>query len=269
MFSISRPLPLFPSIPALVGIAIAVGTLSTTSIVTPARAADCNVLLDDFNRAVDAGDEAKAQGFVDRIATDADCGRFQVPAQRRLAALRLTAAQLLMARGRPVNDFDRLLKSAESPEVLWQASATIGEVRFGERRFSDAAQAYDRAIEIIKNETLTPIATLEIRNRRAGREIGAVAAPGGQWRLSRRRSLRADRQGLRATAHWVASIRARCAASSRGPCRSRSRSSIAKPTFTGVGEQAAQELVTALKEQRPSRITWLAIPTCAAPQNST
>src|SRR5580765_406688 len=137
--------------------AMAVGCLLAASVLAaPARAADCNALLDDFNRTVDAGEEAKAQAFVDQIATDADCGRFQVPAQRRLAALRLTAAQLLMARGRPVGDYDRLLKSAEAPEVLWQASATMGEVRFGERRFTDAAQAYDRAIEIIKNETLTP-----------------------------------------------------------------------------------------------------------------
>jgi hypothetical protein len=112
-------------------------------------------LLEDFNRAVDAGEESKAQGFVDKIATDADCGRFQVPAQRRLAALRLAAAQLLMARGRPIFDFDRLLTSAESPEVLWQASATMGEVRLAAPLRRRGA-AYDRAIEIIKNETLTP-----------------------------------------------------------------------------------------------------------------
>src|SRR5215470_16327709 len=62
-----------------------------------------------------------------------------------------------MARGRPVAEYERLLSAAESPEVLWQASATLGEVRFGERRFAEAAQAYDRAIEIVKNETLTPV----------------------------------------------------------------------------------------------------------------
>jgi len=39
------------------------------------------------------------------------------------------------------------LVTAEMPEVLWQASATLARWRFGERRFVDAAQAYDRAIE--------------------------------------------------------------------------------------------------------------------------
>ena len=64
----------------------------------------------------------------------------------------------LMARGRPTANIERLLTEAERPEVLWQASATMGEVRFGERRFVDAAMAFDRAIEIIKNETRTPTA---------------------------------------------------------------------------------------------------------------
>ena len=86
--------------------------------------------------------------------------------QRRLAAQRLSVVQLMMARGRPFADYDRLLLAAQSPEVLWQASATVGEVRFGERRFVEAAQAYDLAIEIIKNESLTPARTVEIRYRR-------------------------------------------------------------------------------------------------------
>ena len=54
-------------------------------------------------------------------------------------------------------DFERLLDAAEATEVLWQASATLAEVRFGERRFQEAAKIFDRAIEIVKNETLTPI----------------------------------------------------------------------------------------------------------------
>ena len=93
------------------------------------RAADCTDLVEAFNRAVDAGREREAQHLVDRIAQEALCGRFQVPAQRRLAALRLAAVQSLLARGRPYAEIDRLLTEAERPEVLWQASATLGEVR--------------------------------------------------------------------------------------------------------------------------------------------
>src|SRR5450631_4253627 len=136
---------------------LAAALIGASVLPVSASAEDCQPLLDDFNRAIDSGAESQAQGLVDRIATSADCGRYQVPAQRRLAALRLNLAQLMMARGRPVTDYEHLLLAAQSPEVLWQASATMAEVRFGERRFVDAAQSYDLAIEIIKNETLTPL----------------------------------------------------------------------------------------------------------------
>ena len=103
--------------------------IAITLIAAPAaRAADCQGMLNEFNRAVDNGREKEAQALVDKIATSADCGKFQVPVQRRMAAVRLSAAQLLMARGRPVSDFERLLTAAEAPEVLWEASATVGEV---------------------------------------------------------------------------------------------------------------------------------------------
>src|SRR5262249_15252904 len=118
----------------------------------------------------------QAQRQVDAIATSADCGRYQVAAQRRLAAQRLSNIHFLMARGRPVRDFERILVAAESPEVLWQASATMGEVRFGERRFVEAAEAYDRAIEIVKNETLTPAAPSNF-------EISGLIDRAGQARL--------------------------------------------------------------------------------------
>ena len=119
----------------------------------PVLAADCGPLLDRFNQAIDTAQEAGAQALVDEIAGSADCGEFQTRAQQRLAALRLSAAQILMARGRPPAEYERLLTASETTEVLWQASATLGEVRFGERRFAEAAEAYDRAIDIVKNET--------------------------------------------------------------------------------------------------------------------
>src|SRR4051812_7832285 len=89
----------------------------------PARAADCPQVVDEFNRAVDGDLEAQAQLLTDRIAMDAQCGRFQIAVQRRLAAFRLAAVQFLMARGRPAADYERLLTEAERSEVLWQASA--------------------------------------------------------------------------------------------------------------------------------------------------
>jgi outer membrane protein OmpA-like peptidoglycan-associated protein len=211
-------------------------------------------MLAAFNRAADAGQEDAAQTQIDRIATSAECGRFQIPAQRRLAALRLSTVQLLMARGRPPADFERLLVAAEKPEVLWQASATLGEVRFGQRRFADAAEAYDRAIETMKNESLTPTAPSKF-------EIDGLVERSGQARL-----LAANGAGASEGQKFVKTARDQ-RDGTLGGFYSRSVRGIVpralpipitfvfrETTFTDVGQQAAREFTAALKEQAPSRI---------------
>jgi outer membrane protein OmpA-like peptidoglycan-associated protein len=221
---------------------------------SPTHAADCPSMLGAFNRAVDAGQEPEAQSLIDKIATSADCGRLQVAAQRRLAALRLSAAQLLMARGRPVGDFERLLIAAEAPEVLWQASATLGEVRFGERRFVDAAQAYDRAIEIVKNESLTATAPskFEIEGliERSGQSrllaANGASAGGGEKFVQTARDQRDGTLG----GFYSRSVRGIVARALPVPITFEYRETV----FTGVGQEAARELIEALKEQKPAHI---------------
>src|SRR5258708_447839 len=221
----------------------------------PARAADCGQLVEEFNRAVDAGREAEAQLLTDRIAMDAQCGRFQIGVQRRLAAFRLAAVQFLMARGRPSADYERLLTEAERSEVLWQASATMGEVRFGERRFVDAAMAFDRAIEIVKNETRTPVAPSKF-------EIEGLVDRAGQARL-----LAANLASINENGGFVKTARDQRDGTLGGIYSPSVRGIVpraipvpitfvyAKTSFTGIGKEAAQELLTAIKEQHPGRIT--------------
>src|SRR3954454_10718256 len=221
---------------------------------TSARAADCPQAVEEFNRAVDAGREADAQQLVDRIAMDAQCGRVQVAAQRRLAAFRLAAVQFMMARGRPSADYERLMTDAERSEVLWQASATMGEVRFGERRFVDAAMAFDRAIEIVKNETRTPAAPSKF-------EIEGLVDRAGQARL-----LAANLASANENGGFVKTARDQRDGSLGGIYSPSVRGIVpraipvpitfdyAKTSFTGVGKEAAQELLSAIKEQKPDRI---------------
>jgi outer membrane protein OmpA-like peptidoglycan-associated protein len=220
----------------------------------PVSAADCQALLDEFNHAIDNGRESDAQTLVDKISTSAECGRFQVASQRRLAALQLSAAQLLMARGRPVADFERLLDAADSSEVLWQASATMGEVRLGQRRFVDAAQAYDRAIEIVKNETLTlgPPTKAEIEGlveRSAQARLlaasGVDAGDNGKFVQTAR-----DQRDGTLGGFYSRSVRGIVPRALPVPITFDYRTA----TFTRVGEEAARELIVALKEQRPARM---------------
>lgn len=218
-----------------------------------ARSADCTELVEGFNRAVDAGREREAQQVVDRIAQDAQCGRFQIAAQRRLAALRLAAVQSLLARGRPTAEFDRLLTEAERPEVLWQASATLGEVRFGERRFVHAAMAFDRAIEIMKNETRTPTAPskFEIEGLidRAAQARLLAANVAGAESGNFVRTARDQRDG-KLGGIYSPSVRGIVPRAIPVPITFE----YAKTTFTDVGAEAARELLSAIKEQQPGRI---------------
>lgn len=220
-----------------------------------AAAADCSKLIADFNKAVDSGREAEAQQLVDKIATDAECGRFQVAAQRRLSAFRLSAVQFLMARGRPPADFERLLVAADKPRVLWQAAATVAEVRFGERRFAEAARSYDRAIEIIKNESLTPNApsAFEIQgviDRAAQARLLAANARQGEKGPIFVKTARNERDGTLGGV-YSESVRGIVPRAVPVPITFEYN----KTDFTDIGTQAAQELLTVLNEQRPSRLT--------------
>jgi outer membrane protein OmpA-like peptidoglycan-associated protein len=228
--------------------------LSCPTLGATARAADCAQLVNDFNRAVDAGAETEAQKFIDQISMDPQCGRFQIPTQRRLAAFRLAAVQYLMARGRPHADYERLLTEAERAEVLWQASATQGEVRFGERRFVEAAMAFDRAIEIIKNEARTPAAPskFEIEGlvaRAAQARLLAANVPTGNERGAFVKTARDQRDGTLGGI-YSRSVRGIVPRAIPVPITFE----YAKTTFTSVGAEAAQELLTAVKEQQPSQI---------------
>jgi len=222
-----------------------------------ASRADCAQLVDSFNQTLEVGSEQKAQALADQIAVDAECGRLQPQVQRRLAAFRLQAAQVLMARGRPASDYDRLLTDADRPEVLWQAAATLGDVRFGERRFVESALAFDRAIEIVKNDALTPTVPSKF-------EIASLFERAGQARI-----LAANVETGQETGGFVQTARDQRDGKLGGLYTPSLRGitlmvvpvpitfDYAKTTFTGVGEKAAQELVTALKEQRPSKITLI------------
>ena len=219
----------------------------------PSTAMDCETILQRFNRAVDEGREKVAQALVDEIATSSDCGRFQLPAQRRIAALRLSAAQSLMARGRPSADFERLLDAAEATQVLWQASATLAEVRFGERRFAEAALAYDRAIEIVKNETLTPVAPSKfeieslIMRAAQARLLAANSGPSGAGMHVR--TARNQRDG-KLGGFYSPSVRGVVPHALPIPITFE----YGTTAFTSVGQEAARELSSALKEQQPSHI---------------
>ncbi|MFS8145792.1 DUF4384 domain-containing protein [Rhizobium sp. BR 249] len=214
----------------------------------------CNALLDKLNTAVAAKDINAAATEADAIAVSADCGQFQINAQRRVAALRLAAAQEMMAADKPVADYEPLLVAADSPQVLWQASATLGEIYFSARRFADAAADYQQAIEIIKNETRTPKAppadTISDLIQRAAQARILAANPTSDNPQGSFVPAEKDHRSGVLGGIYSQNVRGIVPVSIPVPITF----DFDKSTFTSIGTEAAQELLEALKEQNPGRI---------------
>ncbi|ACI59221.1 OmpA/MotB domain protein (plasmid) [Rhizobium leguminosarum bv. trifolii WSM2304] len=214
----------------------------------------CTALLDKLNTAVAAKDITAAAAEADTIAVSADCGQFQVNAQRRVAALRLAAAQEMMAANQPVTDYEPLLVAADSPQVLWQASATLGEIYFSARRFADAAADYQQAIEIIKNETRTPKAppadTISDLIQRAAQARILAANPTSDNPQGSFVPAEKDHRSGVLGGIYSENVRGIVPVSIPVPITF----DFNKSSFTSIGTEAAQELLEALKEQKPGRV---------------
>ncbi|ARO33232.1 OmpA/MotB family outer membrane protein (plasmid) [Rhizobium sp. NXC14] len=214
----------------------------------------CNALLDKLNTAVAAKDITAAASEADAIAVSAECGQFQVNAQRRVAALRLAAAQEMMAADKPVAEYEPLLVAADSPQVLWQASATLGEIYFSARRFADAAADYQQAIEIIKNETRTPKAppaeTISDLIQRAAQARILAANPTSDNPQGSFVPAEKDHRSGVLGGIYSENVRGIVPVSIPVPITF----DFDKSTFTSIGTEAAEELLEALKEQKPGRI---------------
>ncbi|MBB3914799.1 DUF4384 domain-containing protein [Rhizobium fabae] len=224
--------------------------IETANADTPA----CNALLDKLNTAVAAKDIPAAATEADAIAVSADCGQFQVNAQRRVAALRLASAQEMMAANKPVADYEPLLIAADGPQVLWQASATLGEIYFSARRFADAAADYQQAIEIIKNETRTPKAppadTISDLIQRAAQARILAANPTTDNPQGSFVPAEKDHRSGVLGGIYSENVRGIVPVSIPVPITF----DFDKSSFTSIGTEAAQELLEALKEQKPGRI---------------
>lgn len=229
-----------------------VASFLLTAAIAPAWADMCSGPVAAFNQAVDDAQFEAAQRQIDQMAGDTTCGGYLVPAQHRLAAARLAAAQKLIAQERPVGEYINLHVDVDRPEVLWQAAATIAGVRFGQRQFAEAARSFDRAIEIVKNETLTPSAP-------SRPEIEGLLSRGAQARLLAANTQHcSDGGGFVATTVRDGRLGGIFSARVRGlvprvvpmPITFDYRTA----SLTPEGEQAAMELARAITEQQPAHV---------------
>src|SRR5436190_1725370 len=144
---------------------------------------------------------------------------------------------------------------ASSPALAADCEALLDEfnraVDAGQER---QAQTYDRAIEIIKNETRTPTAPSKfeidglVERSAQSRLLAAsgVGAGGGEKFVQTAKDSRDGTLG----GFYSRSVRGIVPRALPVPITFEYR----QTAFTGVGAEAARELITAVKEQRPSRL---------------
>ncbi len=226
------------------------GSLLLTQV--PAMAEpNCASQVEAYDQLVTAERFEEAQSKIDALVADSSCSGYVIPAQKRLAASRLTKAQKAMEKNAPSHDYVDLLEKADRSGVLWQAAATLGEAHFENREFAEAARSYDKAIEIVKNETLTPHAP-------AKAQIEGLIDRSAQSRLLAANQAQKDGGGFVKTATRGAEIGGVLSSGVRGvvphavpmPITFEYRSA----TLTAIGEEAALELARAIREQRPAHV---------------
>jgi outer membrane protein OmpA-like peptidoglycan-associated protein len=217
--------------------------------------ADCDDLLRSFNAAIASQSLSEAQTLEGKIATDGACGAFKDDVQRQRAILELRMAQALMNRNAPQSEYEDLIIDAERPGILWRASVGLADMRFSERRFAEAAVAYEHALEIMKSRSKTPTepsqATIMAVFDRASESrmlASSEEANGGKPVF-----VAAAKDHRDGTVGGSMSENIRGFVVSAVPVPVQFETASAK--FTPVGEQAAKELLDAVRDQHPSEIT--------------
>jgi outer membrane protein OmpA-like peptidoglycan-associated protein len=215
--------------------------------------ADCGDLLQRFNQALEQRSLAEVTALEKRIAADAACGNRLVEVRQRRATLQLLLAQQLIDKGAKIPDYEGLVVDADKPEVSWLAAKMLGDMHFAQRAFVDAARAYDRAVEIIKNASKTPSppreeqikAVTDLANR--SRLLAANEESPGAIFVSLPKDYRDGSIG----GSFSQDIRGFTPKNVPLPINFETASA----RLTRIGQAAADELATALREQNPQRIT--------------
>lgn len=235
----------------LVGFGVAAGL--TLSLYGQASAEDCASLTASFDEALKMKDVDAAKAAEQKIARDAICSAKTVDAQRRRAGVEVGLAEALKEAPAKQGEREGLLISADKPGVNWTAAYALGEFRFGQRRFADATEQFEKAIEIVKNPSFTPKSPGE-------KTIKDLLA-----RASQAKALAANEEGNKVAAYVPSGKdhRGNIGGSLSDTVRDIRPTSVPLPInfetnearFTPIGQKAAEELAQALLEQHPDEIT--------------
>jgi outer membrane protein OmpA-like peptidoglycan-associated protein len=114
--------------------------------------ADCGVLDREVKNAIKSGDARLLPDLADRISREASCDSTYVEKARRSMAL-----AILMAGQREDGSYEAdYVQGAASIARPWQVEMALGDLKYQERDFAAATQAYESAINEIRNVRIVP-----------------------------------------------------------------------------------------------------------------
>jgi outer membrane protein OmpA-like peptidoglycan-associated protein len=227
-------------------------TLILSAAATPAAAQSCEALVGTFQAAIRAKDPAAGKTAVVKLAESPTCSAQLRPAQRALAVLNVELGEALAGKPGQEREREALLVEADRPGASWEAAYVLGEFRRSQRRWGDAVIVYERAIEIMKDTSKTPeqppAQSVHYLVSRA-QETRLLAANEEKPGATYVRGLQNQRDG---TLGGSFSRDVRGVAIASVPLPINFKTNSADPT--AIGEQALNELLTALREQQATKI---------------
>lgn len=231
--------------------AVGVAALAALAMSMPAVAAGCP-LLPEFTQAIQAKDVGRAKEIEGRITRDAGCSAKDAhDATRERAKLQVALAAALPDGQDAARE--RLLVDADELDEYWGAAATIGELRYAQKRYAEAFRAFERALEDIKNATKTP-------NRPDAKVIEAITKVSAASR-----QLAANEEGGK-PGTYLAALKDHRDGKIGGSLSPDVRGLVIKDVplpinfkygtdeFTDLGRKYAEEFLTALQQQQPAEL---------------
>ena len=219
-----------------------------------AASANCAALVKQFDEAFSNRSLPQVTDLAAKIAKDGTCTEPDIAKTKRAkAALQFDLAKEFIKKGAQQSEYEGLLLAASDFE--WQAAVLIGNIKSKQRQFAEATVAYERAIELVKNISITPVAP----NEKTIKAIFSSAAES--------RSLAANEESRTGRPTYVAAAKDHRDGSVGGTMSVSIRDfnvttvpipigfETASAKFSDLGQRAANDLLLALRQQAPAQIT--------------
>lgn len=210
---------------------------------------DCATLTEQVQAAARQGDVASLDEYARQIPLEPSCSdAYRVKLARVAAYGYLREAERRLANGGTLVDQHALLQQSLNTSRTWQALALMGDLELGRKQYEAATLAYQEALGLINDQSVTPRApdasVIESIFRKASesRMLAEqyVAVPVNH------RSGSAEGLALTSVRGWVVE-------SVPIPVTFEANST----RFTSKGEQAANDLAGYLQRQRSAEITLI------------